>query len=807
MKKQLNQRLLINATFVSKLQLIFVSIVLCTLLTGVANATSNLNTVNFQGFLTLSDGEPVTDGTYTMTVSLWDGPSNTTDTKVWEENHIVTVSRGIYSISLGDFVAFPNTLSFATQYYLGVSVDDNAIDQLIPLTNTWTAFRAKTAGGRCIREISSNYSITNNDDIIIASGNVRLTLPPTSDVPNRIFTIKKMDSSNMISIETNGSETIDGVNRGSGGTPLEISNQYDEVSVISDGQKWISMGIMFGVLSHEKGGLEADVSDFEGLVKISGGTTSALTITGAGESILDDSDVAAQRATLGLTPGEGLETDSGNLRISSSAAGNGLTGGGGSALSVNVDDSTLEINTNIVQIKDNGITDAKINGVSASKISGTLFHEKGGLEADISNYEGLIKISGGTTSALSITGAGEALLDDTDAAAQRSTLALGSISTQDSTSVNIDGGSIDNTSIGASTPLSATFTDLIATGTTNIESAAITLGKNNSNTTGRIIFHDNQNGDNFTTTIQSAADVNTVVTFTLPSTTGTADQLLKTDGAGILSWADPSSATSNMIAGNGLTGGGDITADRTFNVVGGDGITANADEIAVNAGTGLEINADNLRIASSAAGDGLGGGAGSPLSVNAGTGLEINADNLRIASSAAGDGLVGGAGSSLNVQVDNSTIEISGDSLKVKDNSISDTQVSTITTSKISGLGGMASQNESNVSISGGSIDGTTIGEYTPDEGTFTNLIAGYSLVYAKADQKKVGILNESPQSELDVSGDIGLTGNLKLQGGSYIYFGDSGTDGTWRIYINNDHFVFQRKNNSVWEDKFEITD
>tara|TARA_R110001592_G_scaffold6330_7_gene34152 strand:+ start:526 stop:3696 length:3171 start_codon:yes stop_codon:yes gene_type:complete len=41
--------------------------------------------------------------------------------------------------------------------------------------------------------------------------------------------------------------------------------------------------------------------------------------------------------------------------------------------------------------------------------------------------------------------------------------------------------------------------------------------------------------------------------------------------------------TVSVIAGTGLTGGGDITADRTFNVVGGDGITAAADEITVDA--------------------------------------------------------------------------------------------------------------------------------------------------------------------------------------------------------------------------------
>ena len=38
-----------------------------------------------------------------------------------------------------------------------------------------------------------------------------------------------------------------------------------------------------------------------------------------------------------------------------------------------------------------------------------------------------------------------------------------------------------------------------------------------------------------------------------------------------------------ITAGAGLTGGGDITATRTLNVVGGDGITANADDIAVDA--------------------------------------------------------------------------------------------------------------------------------------------------------------------------------------------------------------------------------
>jgi hypothetical protein len=63
--------------------------------------------------------------------------------------------------------------------------------------------------------------------------------------------------------------------------------------------------------------------------------------------------------------------------------------------------------------------------------SGTLTHERGGLEADVSAYNGLVKISGGATSAVTVTSAGEALLDDADAAAQRTTLGLGNSATLD----------------------------------------------------------------------------------------------------------------------------------------------------------------------------------------------------------------------------------------------------------------------------------------------------------------------------------------------------------------------------------------
>lgn len=47
-------------------------------------------------------------------------------------------------------------------------------------------------------------------------------------------------------------------------------------------------------------------------------------------------------------------------KLAASVAGNGLSGGAGTALSVAVDDSTIEINSDTVRVKDAGITQAKL---------------------------------------------------------------------------------------------------------------------------------------------------------------------------------------------------------------------------------------------------------------------------------------------------------------------------------------------------------------------------------------------------------------------------------------------------------------
>jgi len=137
------------------------------------------------------------------------------------------------------------------------------------------------------------------------------------------------------------------------------------------------------------------------------------------------------------------------------------------------------------------------------------------------------------------------------------------------------------------------------------------------------------------------------------------------------------------------------------------------------------------KLGSDVAGSGLGGGNGSALLVNVdNTGIEISGGSLRLKDGGvstaklaptsvtsaklgaiAGSGLGGGSGSALSVNVDNTGIEISGGSLRLKDGGVSTDKMAatSVTAAKLgsdvagSGLGG---GNGAALSVN---VDGTTI--------------------------------------------------------------------------------------------------
>lgn len=110
-----------------------------------------------------------------------------------------------------------------------------------------------------------------------------------------------------------------------------------------------------------------------------------------------------------------------------------------------------------------------VNGISLSgtvNTSGDI--TLGGVLSDVSlttQVLGVLPLANGGTNATTATGA-------------RTNLGLGTMSTQNANSVNIDGGTINDTSIGASTPSTGAFTNFTASGTAQFTSTgAVTVAK------------------------------------------------------------------------------------------------------------------------------------------------------------------------------------------------------------------------------------------------------------------------------------------------------------------------------------------
>lgn len=144
------------------------------------------------------------------------------------------------------------------------------------------------------------------------------------------------------------------------------------------------------------------------------GAIEEITCTAAGRALLDDADAAAQRTTLGLGT---LATQSGTFSGTSSG-----TNTGDQTIQLTGDVTGSGTGTFAATIANDAVTYAKIQNVSATdKLLGRSTAGSGDVEE------------------ITCTAAGRALLDDVDAAAQRTTLGLGSLAV----SSNINTGLTD----------------------------------------------------------------------------------------------------------------------------------------------------------------------------------------------------------------------------------------------------------------------------------------------------------------------------------------------------------------------------
>jgi len=201
----------------------------------------------------------------------------------------------------------------------------------------------------------------------------------------------------------------------------------------------------------------------------------------------------------------------------------------------------------------NGVTSAIQTQIDAKQASDAQLDDIAGLTPTDGNF---------------IVGDGTNFVTESGGTA-RTSLGLGTIATQDANNVNIDGGNIDGTAIGASVRSTAQFSTLQVQSTSTLEGAVtlnddLDMGDSNKIKLGADddleIYHDGANSrindaGTGSLKLQSAntdriiIDSNvTIQGLVYPSSDGTSGQTIQTDGAGNLTFATPSAGASQGFA-------------------------------------------------------------------------------------------------------------------------------------------------------------------------------------------------------------------------------------------------------------------
>ncbi len=240
------------------------------------------------------------------------------------------------------------------------------------------------------------------------------------------------------------------------------------------------------------------------------------------------------------------------ISIPGSAINNATIASGSSLAGSNTGDettTTIKTKLGIAGNTTDGYLTAADWNIFNSKESGLTFST--GLTRNINTITA--DLSTGTGNGQSVIGAKSAFGDlrlESTTNASKGHILFGSSAYDEST---------NRLGIGNSAPAEALDVtgNIAASGDAVIAGGDLTIGSGTVAKQGTIVLHDNNAGSSNTTTITSNGAVPASFTLTLPPDDGNANQVLTTDGAGVLSWATPLGGTvtsASVVSGNGFSG-------------------------------------------------------------------------------------------------------------------------------------------------------------------------------------------------------------------------------------------------------------
>ena len=279
-----------------------------------------------------------------------------------------------------------------------------------------------------------------------------------------------------------GDVTISGINSGElikwNGSAF-VNNTLSEAGIASASHNHNASEINAGFLVHERGGLEADVSSYNGLLKISGGSTSQITdtVSGVTAGTVSASKVVVVDANKDVS-GYRNVTIAGDLTV------NG---------------TTTTINSTTITVDDKNIELGSVSSPSDTTADG-----------------GGITLKGATDKTLIWDNA-----NDNWTSSEHLNIASGK-SYKINNAVVLNATTLGTSVVGSSLTSVGTLTSLTTSG-------AITLNARN-----ELRFADTDSSNYIA--FKSPATVSSNIVWTLPNADGSNGQVMKTDGSGNLTW-------------------------------------------------------------------------------------------------------------------------------------------------------------------------------------------------------------------------------------------------------------------------------